>query len=338
MNKNNTLKLDEKDRHILLELETDARQSSAQIARKTRLSEEVVNYRIRKYLKSGIITKFFAIPVFDKLGFTTYRIYLRFRAAPPAKEKEVVDYIIEKMPCQWLGVCDGRWDVIARISARSLFEFNGMMDRFFEKYGSFISAKEITAQLRHTWWPSTYGLAKTPKAKTPRHEVPHNVEQIKYDETDLKIVGILLDEARLPTVEIAKRVGVSPDTVNYRLRRLIKEGVIIQLKSYFNREKLGYQHNQVFMRHSPEPKRVQALISHLNILPECFFISSMVGAWDMQIGIDAKNSVEFHEIWGGIKESFSDVIIDYEPLIVYKEYAPNALNYYIGKALLSGKK
>ena len=55
----------------------------------------------------------------------------------------------------------------------------------------------------------------------------------------------------------------------------------------------------------------------------------MVGAWDMQFGIDARNSVEFHELFGKIKEKFADVIQDYESLIVYREYAPNPFKHFL---------
>lgn len=327
--KNNPIKLDEKDRLILLLLEMDARQSAAQIARKAGVSPEVVNYRIKKYLETGIITKFFAIPRFDKLGFTTYRIYLQFLATSPENEREIADYIREKMPCQWIGFCDGRWDVIARISAHDIFEFNSIMGKFLENYGQYIRQKEVTIQLRHTWWPSTYGLTKKPPEKKPHHEVPSHVNPIKHDQTDLRILGILADEARLPTVDIAKRVSLSPDAVNYRIRHLVKEGVITKMKSYFDREKLGYQHNQIFVRLYPEQKGIKRLIAFLNSFPECFFISSMVGAWDMQFGIDAKNSIEFHELFGRIKKEFPEVIREYETLIVYKEYSPNPFKHFI---------
>ena len=329
--KEKILKLDEKDKLILLALETDARQSISSIAKKARLSQEIVSYRIKKYLKDEIITKFFIIPNFDTLGFTTYRVYLQFLATTPEKEQEILEYVRDKMPCQWVGFCDGRWDLMARISARDLFEFNCMMTDFFEKYAKYIKQKEITMQVRHTWWPSTYGLTETPPKKLLKHEIPTKVDVVKHDKIDLQILSVLSDDARTPTIEIAKKVGVSADTVHYRIKRLIENKVITQIKSYFNREKRNQQHSQVFVRLYQQPDRIKDLTDFLSRMPECFFIASMVGAWDMQFGIDSRNSGEFHEIFGLVKKNFSDVIIDYETLIVYKEYSPNPFKYYIEK-------
>lgn len=323
------IKLDKLDRKILLELEVNARQSASRIAKKCRLSEQVVNYRIKKYLSEGLVARFFAIPNFEKLGFTTYRIYLQFHSAKGSQEEEMIAYIRDRMPCQWLGVCDGRWDAIARISARDIFDFNRMMDAFLQKYGSLIRHKEVTVQLRHTWWPSTYGLGERHPEKSPKHEIPVRMARIKHDDKDLKILAELVENARLPTVEIARRTGLSPDAVQYRIKNLWQQGAIINLKCNFNREMTGYRHNQVFVRFQQNPEGIHRFIAFLNSFEPCFFVSSMVGAWDMQFGIDAQGSVEFHQLLSQVKEKFSDVISEYETLIVYREYAPNPFRHFI---------
>lgn len=325
------LKLDKIDRKILVELETDARQNASAIAKRARVSEQVVNYRIKKYLSSGLIQKFFAIPNYEKLGFTTYRIYLQFRAATAAEEEEIIAYVRDRMPCQWMGICDGRWDLIARISARDIFEFNRMMDAFLEKHGKSIRQKEVTVQLRHTWWPSTYGLGAPAREKSPRHEVPRDSPLVKHDNKDLKILAELVENARLPTVEIARKVGISPDAVQYRMKRLVKSGAIINMKCNFNREMTGYRHNQVFVRFQQNPEGISRFLAYLSSYQPCFFASSMVGAWDAQFGIDASSSVEFHELLGQVKEKFADVILEYETLIVYREYSPNPFRHFLGK-------
>jgi DNA-binding Lrp family transcriptional regulator len=325
------MKLDKTDRKILVELETDARQSAARIAKKARVSEQLVNYRIRKYASSGLLRKFLMVPNFEKLGFTTYRIYLQFRATTVAKEEEIIAYIRDGMPCQWMGACDGRWDLIARISARDIFEFNCMMDAFLEKYGKFIRQKEVTVQLRHTWWPSTYGLGAPHHEKKPRHIVPSKSEAVKHDNKDMLILAELMENSRMPTVEIAARVGLSPDAVRYRIGHLVKAGAIINMKSQLNREMTGLRHNQVFVRFQQTPEGIARFLAFLGSFEPCFFVSSMVGAWDLQFGIDAKSSVEFHELLSQVKEKFSDVIAEYETLIVYREYAPNPFKFFLEK-------
>lgn len=46
------------------------------------------------------------------------------------------------------------------------------------------------------------------------------------DEISLKIVNILQEKARIPNVEIARRVGMAPSAVLERIRKLERQGVI----------------------------------------------------------------------------------------------------------------
>ncbi len=60
------------------------------------------------------------------------------------------------------------------------------------------------------------------------------------DETDKKILNVLLDDSRLSYREIAKKVGVSVATVMHRVNRLQKEKIIKKYTAVLDYEKLGY--------------------------------------------------------------------------------------------------
>jgi Lrp/AsnC family transcriptional regulator for asnA, asnC and gidA len=67
------------------------------------------------------------------------------------------------------------------------------------------------------------------------------------DKTDLAIIDKLTDDARTSFREIAKELGISPDTVINRYAALQKEGVIRGSTIIINPKKVGYQAMAVFM-------------------------------------------------------------------------------------------
>jgi len=67
------------------------------------------------------------------------------------------------------------------------------------------------------------------------------------DETDLAIIDKLTEDARMSFRKIAKKLGVSPDTVINRYEALQKEGVIRGSTIVINPKKIGYQAMAVFM-------------------------------------------------------------------------------------------
>lgn len=81
-----------------------------------------------------------------------------------------------------------------------------------------------------------------------RTNVKKKEKRLKYseqlftlDETDRKILSILLADSRLSFRQIAQRVGVSVATVIERIRNLEAKGVIRYYTTVLDHEKIGYE-------------------------------------------------------------------------------------------------
>ncbi|MEM2099180.1 MAG: Lrp/AsnC family transcriptional regulator [Candidatus Bathyarchaeia archaeon] len=61
------------------------------------------------------------------------------------------------------------------------------------------------------------------------------------NETDKKILRILLEDARFSSRQIAKKVGISVGTVLSRIKKMEEDGLIKNYSALLNHEKLGYQ-------------------------------------------------------------------------------------------------
>jgi len=63
---------------------------------------------------------------------------------------------------------------------------------------------------------------------------------MELDETDVKILKMLVSDARLSSRQISRKAGVSIGTVLTRVRKLEKEGVLRGYSAVVDHEKLGY--------------------------------------------------------------------------------------------------
>ncbi len=59
------------------------------------------------------------------------------------------------------------------------------------------------------------------------------------DETDLQLLEILQDKARIPNAEIARQVGMAPSAVLERIRKLENQGIISGYEVRLNPEHFG---------------------------------------------------------------------------------------------------
>lgn len=64
---------------------------------------------------------------------------------------------------------------------------------------------------------------------------------MELNETDVKILQGLLEDARFSSRQIAKKVGVSVGTVLARIKKMEHEGIIKSYSALLNHEKLGYE-------------------------------------------------------------------------------------------------
>jgi len=61
------------------------------------------------------------------------------------------------------------------------------------------------------------------------------------NETDMKILQVLLEDARFSSRQIAKKVGVSVGTVLSRIKKMEMDGLIKGYSVIMNHERLGYE-------------------------------------------------------------------------------------------------
>jgi len=121
---------------------------------------------------------------------------------------------------------------------------------------------------------------------------------IKLDLKDRKILYELNDNSRQSYSKIAKKVGLSKDTVQYRVNKLIKNGVITRFYTTIDSFKLGYTSIRfylVFQNTTPEIR--EEIINYFSNLDQIFNCASIEGRYDLVVNLWIKNQDELYQIW-----------------------------------------
>ena len=66
-------------------------------------------------------------------------------------------------------------------------------------------------------------------------------ETMELDGTDVKILRLLLSDAKLSSRKIARKTGVSIGTVLSRIKKMEQKGIIKEYSAIVDHEKLGYE-------------------------------------------------------------------------------------------------
>ena len=118
----------------------------------------------------------------------------------------------------------------------------------------------------------------------------------KVDELDVKILGIITKNARIPFKEVAELCGVSRAAVHQRVQRMFDNGVIVGSGYQVNPKMLGYQlcvYVGIILEKGSMYKSVAA---DLEKIPEIVEAQFTLGAYSMLIKLYAKDDRHLMEL------------------------------------------
>lgn len=317
----NNIVLGAKDTAILHHLDQDARQSNSLIARKTRLSKEVVNYHIKNLMKRDIIQNFYTIIDSSKLGFMIYRVFVRFQNVDMDKENEIIEHLKNLKSVGWVVLLEEMYDLVFFVWAKNVFEFKEVLEEVTAKYGNHFRKRLISIVTHMHHFINNY-LFDTSDLETTTIGGKFNV--VSLGETDTKILQILAQDARIPLLNISKKLKISPNTVKERIKRMIKNKVIVAFKPKINSELLGYQHYKLFLDLTDANVDKQlGLKEYLKMNKNVIYITEAIGRADLEFEIQVRNSRELHEHLKLLRQKFSGLIKDYRTTLINKECSVN---------------
>jgi len=309
--------MDLTDRKILYELDLNCRQSNSQIAKKLKVSKDVINYRIRNLEEKGYIAGYRAVIDISKLGYQIFRIYIKFQDTFKEIEDEIIAYLNSHQKVWWLGRLAGRVDIAFAFWSRTNHEFYDFWVGFLKKYRKYIKSEQISTFVEYIHFGRAYIIDLEKDVTEP--VIVGSEQRAKFDDTDWMILSILANNARTPLLEIAQKTGLTPMAVKYRVKNLEQNKIIQAYKALIDFTKLGHEYYKVdmYLEDMSKLKEVEALCQmHPNIV----YLDRTFGAGDIEFDFEVKNLAHFMQIMDEIKEQFKGIIRNFEYFSVLKIY------------------
>ena len=149
-------KLGETDEKILKILSTNARINIIDLAEKTKLTRDIVNYHLKKLTKEGIIKQYRCYPNLQNLGINHYKIIFRTKNFDEKSEKEIKDYVTQhKKATQFLKLI-GSWDLEIEFETEDEDELYKILIDIRKKFSKIIrdfDILRITETFKYNYFP-----------------------------------------------------------------------------------------------------------------------------------------------------------------------------------------
>ncbi|MFA5406374.1 MAG: Lrp/AsnC family transcriptional regulator [Candidatus Nanoarchaeia archaeon] len=138
---------------------------------------------------------------------------------------------------------------------------------------------------------------------------------------DERIIKGLNKNSRQSFTQLGKKVGLPKNIVNYRVKKLVDEGVITLFCTTINRAKLGYMYCRFFLKFMHFSEKIEeSLVKSVSKLKNIHFVARLDGSFDFCIIFLAKTIKEIDDIYDSITYSFDNNLIDKELSIASRLY------------------
>lgn len=123
--------------------------------------------------------------------------------------------------------------------------------------------------------------------------------QHQLDETDRKIVALLMENARIPFLEVARECGVSGAAIHQRVNKL-EEAQIFKASRYIINEKvLGYNTCAFVGVHFEKGNKYRDVVDQIKQIPEVIECHYTTGSYGLFLKIYAKDNQHLMQVLSG---------------------------------------
>ncbi len=315
-------RLDLYDYKILHELDKNARASASEIANRCRLSKVSANHRIKRLQERKIIERFMIHVDYTRLGYNTNHIFYKLQNITAENEEEFYSYLSQHNMIGYVARIDGSFDMFMVILSKNNEDLDKTLSAINHKFGQYIKQRDILPVVHAQYFGRRYLIGKK---EFIRPDIRKKQEKIiKMDKTDHKILQTLSNNARIPIIKLADRLKITKDVAHYRIKELIRKGILQKFTINLNHEMFGNSFFKILivLNYKSDEKEFLSKISNYNNLIR---VIRLLGSCDIEMDFEVKDNREMRNILKEIKEKLGEYIQSIDTLFVYQI---DKLNYY----------
>lgn len=116
------------------------------------------------------------------------------------------------------------------------------------------------------------------------------------DQTDLRILQLLCEDAQQPYTEVARRVAVSPGTVHVRMRKLAEQGIVRGATLSLDYTLLGFDVKAFLGIFLQKSALYDSVVDKLKAIPEVLSIDYTTGGYSIFAKLVCRDTEHLREV------------------------------------------
>jgi len=155
---------------------------------------------------------------------------------------------------------------------------------------------------------------------------------MSLDKIDYKILWNLDYNARIYLSDLSKNTNLSKQNLNYRIKKLIHENILLGFRSMIDIHRLGYLTYRIYFRFkNVDSQKEDEIINYFKTNDHVLWFVSTSGSWDLEAVFTARNEIHLNNIFKKVKEDLGSYFSKYN-------VSSSIFNYHFKRDYLLNKK
>lgn len=298
-----------KDYKIMQNIIENARIPLTILAKRTGMSREVVQYRLKR-LEENLIINYQARINLRFFADAIYTIYLNMKGVERTK---TISKLRSLPLVHWIGNSGGRWNYVLTFSVTKENDLENFVNKLFSSFGNKITHWTFTQHIKE--FKDTFGSLFGVKEFRISEK---NIEKKYLDKMDIRILRELTKNARLSNLQIAIKIGTTRETVRKRIKRLEKEDVILNYRTMIRPSALDLENYALAIKcMTTNTKELEKICDYFSRVEGCSYGCITAGEINMLVTLSVKNLKELDFIITKAQKDFI-LIREIEPLPLFE--------------------
>lgn len=313
------------DRHLLLALNEDARQSIKRLGHQAGLNREKVAYRLKRL--PGLVR---TTAIINQSLFAAGIANMRCTLVRTSKERfeEIIGYLQGHPSVNWIAELCGTADLAFTFLYRDNQDLAATLAGITEFIGDNLKEHVLSLYIEEVKFDRSGLFTQTGIDPQPGILFAKPAPPV-IDDDDCKLLKLLQQDARTPSVALAQHTTIADDMVRLRIRSLEKRSIIRGYTTVLDTDKLGFESYYMGLRlRSMTPEIVEMLRAYVYSNPYIVFCARVSGSEDVLIDLKATSRSHFRELLLGIRTALGEYLVADEFQIGLEEhkevYVPEA--------------
>ena len=259
----------------------------------------------------GIIKNFWTAVNTFKLGYHIFRLYIKFQYVNSDIKNKIINHFVKYKNSCAVVTLKGKIDFDALIWVDDIYEFYRFWSNTLDQYEEYFENYFFSIYIEVHHYKKDYLLPENDDIGNRKLYVTSSAgKPVKIDELDYKLLNEIVINARAPLIDLAKKLNCSSQTIQYRLKNLIKLHVIDAFRINIDYSKLGLQHYRIDI-YLKDHKQSGAIIDYLKTKPYFIELNVAMGWCDIEPEFVFKSIDELNEEMDSINSKFPNSIKNY---------------------------